>query len=153
MNRTIKFVKWIGLALTIVVLAWALLLPKVGLLDRLVLVAKVGALFGSLYGYLKWKAEKKRSGLSDDDFTLHQAGGPEGLHKQASDSRKVAIFFASLPFAAFLYGAIGETGSFKTGLTLLAILSIICIPFAALMHSQSRKHQALASKQTNGRIP
>ena len=136
-------INWVGAVCVALAFVWAYKISHGNSLQSFSLAVKVILAFVAVNVWLKLREEKKASGLSNDQFMLKKAGGPEELLKQAKKTRVIAFVLAAMPLGVVVLTA-GK--SLVAGLVVGGLLGVIFIPCAAYLFWIARKTVRVAEQ-------
>ncbi len=94
---------------------------------------------------ITWRSARER-GLSNAQFYLENAGGPEKLTKQAKRSRIIGRIFLAMPVLAFFFGLIIKS-SIVWATTYGVFFSMFSLPLGLLMIWWSNKCFRIVSQE------
>lgn len=145
-----KYLRRLGITFALLSFIWAYKTTNGNIPQSFELAAKALFFFVVVEIGLKLKAERKASGLTDDQFILIKAGGPDNLLQKANKIRKLAYGFIVAPFLSTVVFAVvfGSDMTLSSILSFCGLLCIIFFPFAALLFWITRRPIRVA-KQAN----
>jgi len=104
---------------------------------------------GCLVQLFQLRLARKRSGLSDDEFMLKQAGGAEALMSQSTLTRAIGWLCVVAPVLLVLF-IILISSSLGTVVLAATILGVICLPCAVACFRSASRSQRVAKQAGAG---